>query len=219
VRRGDHGPRSRSLAALLLAASLSLSGCGLLSGPGTLPSDAPLDMEVSSTAFSEHGVLPDAYTCYSEPGHRPESPPIAWSGANPRLTKSFVVIIDDSGAPITPRVYWFVFDIPAGTTDLQAGLLPPGALQAPNSAGISAYDPPCPVGGPHTYRISVYAVNISGPALNGVLAKAQPSTPQLLTDWSSIAAHVIGRGTMSVTACPGPTTHGPILRCRTATSP
>jgi Raf kinase inhibitor-like YbhB/YbcL family protein len=210
VRCADHGTRSRLLAALLLAASLSLTGCGLLSGPGTLPSDAPLDMEVNSTAFPDHGVLPDAYTCHGEHARRPESPPISWSGA-PRITKSYVVIIDDSGAPITPRVYWIVFDIAASTADLQAGLLPPGARQARNSAGVPGYDPPCPVGSSHSYRISVYA-------LNTVLNKTLPPNPQLLTTWTTIAPHVIGRGTMTVTACPGPTTHGPILRCQKVTS-
>jgi phosphatidylethanolamine-binding protein (PEBP) family uncharacterized protein len=212
VRCGDHGTRSWLVAALLLAVSVALSGCGLLSGPGTLPGDAPLDMEVSSTAFPDHGVLPDVYTCYGEHDHRPESPPISWSGENPRITKSFVVIFDDSGAPITPRVYWIVYDIAAGTADIQAGLLPPGARQARNTAGNPAYDPPCPVGSSHSYRISVYA-------LNTVLGKALPANPQLLPAWTAIAAHVIGRGTMTVIACPGRTiAHGSTLRCQQVTS-
>jgi phosphatidylethanolamine-binding protein (PEBP) family uncharacterized protein len=210
VRCGDHGARSRIAAAVLLAASLPLSGCGLLSGPGTLLSDAPLNMEVSSPVVAEHGVLPATYTCYGEHDHQPESPPVAWSGANPRTTKSFVLIIDDSGAPITPRVYWVVFDIGADTSDIQAGQLPPGARQARNTAGNPRYDPPCPVGGPHMYRISVYA-------LNTVLGKGLPANPQLLPTWTAIAPHVTGRGTMTVTACPGPTTHTAIPQCQKPT--
>lgn len=210
MRCGERSSRSRFVAILLVTVGVSLSGCGLLSAPGKLPGDAPLNMEVSSTAFPERGVLPDTYTCYGEHDHRPESPPISWSGENPRITKSFVVIIDDSAAPITPRVYWIVFDIAAATADIQAGLLPPGARQAHNTAGTAGYDPPCPVGSPHTYRISVYA-------LNTVLGKALPANPQLLPTWTAIAQHVIGRGTMTVTACPGPTTRGPIVRCQKVT--
>ena len=39
-------------------------------------------------------------------------------------------------------------------------------------------------------------------ALNAVLGRALPSAPQLLPTWTTIAAHVIARGTMTVTACP-----------------
>lgn len=211
VRCGDYRPRSGFVAAILLVASLSIGGCGLLSAPGTLSSDAPLTMEVSSTATAERGVLPAAYTCYGEHKHRPESPPVAWSGANPRTTKSFVVIIDDADAPITPRVYWLVFGIGADTADIQAGQLPPGARVARNSAGNPGYDPPCPVGAPHKYRISVYA-------LNTVIVKALPQIPQLLPAWSAIAPHVIARGTMTVTACPAPTTHTANPACQKGTT-
>lgn len=198
VRGGDHPLRGAAATAMVLAASLVLSGCGLLSGPRPLSSDAPLNIEVSSPLVSQSGVLPAKFTCYGDRGTPPLTPPVFWSGAS-RSTKSFVLIIDDSSAPITPRLYWLVFDIGADTTDIQTGPLPPGARQARNSTGQPGYDPPCPVGAPHKYRISVYA-------LNTVLGKALPSNPQLLPTWTAIAAHVIGRGTMTVTACPAPGT-------------
>ncbi len=68
-------------------------------------------------------------------------------------------MVDDSDAPITPYVYWVVFDIGPGTSALLEGQLPPGALQARGTAGYDRYDPPCPGQSGHSYRFTVYALN------------------------------------------------------------
>jgi Raf kinase inhibitor-like YbhB/YbcL family protein len=209
VRGGNHRLRSAVAVAILLASSMLLSGCGLLS-PQSLSNDAPLNMEVSTPLV--HGALPAEFTCYGErKTGSPQTPSIFWSGANTHAAKSFVLIIDDHDAPITPRVYWVVFDIGSDSTDLQVGSLPPGAREARNSTGQPGYDPPCPVGAPHQYRITVYA-------LNTFLGKALPSNPQLLPTWTAIAPHVIGRGTMNVTACPAPGTPTTNPACQKAKS-
>jgi Raf kinase inhibitor-like YbhB/YbcL family protein len=189
VRRGDHLSRSRALGALLLASSLLLSGCGLLSGPKPLSSDAPLVITVTSPEASNH-VLKSAFTCHAD---KPTSPPVSWSGGP--HARSYALVIDDADAPITPWVYWLVFDIGSATTYIQQGTTPPGSRVAYNSKGQAGYDPPCPQGGPHKYRITVYA-------LNATLGSLLPSRPQLLPTWTAIAAHVIARGTLNVTACP-----------------
>jgi phosphatidylethanolamine-binding protein (PEBP) family uncharacterized protein len=178
-------------AALPLAASFALSGCGLLSSPGSLSSNAPLNMEVSSPQVTAKGVLPAEFTCYAK--GKTEPPTVSWTPTHPSA-RSYALIIDDADAPITPRVYWLVFDIGARSTYIQ-GQLPAGAREARNSTGQPGYDPPCPAA-PHKYRISVYA-------LNAVLGNTLPDNPQLLPTWTAIAPHVIGRGTMTVTACPG----------------
>jgi Raf kinase inhibitor-like YbhB/YbcL family protein len=192
VRRGDRHGRSRALGALLLAASLLplLSSCALLSGPKPLSEDAPEIIQVTSPDVSK-GVLDAAYTCH---GSKPTSPSVSWSGA-PKPTRSYVLVIDDSNAPIAPWVYWMVFDIGSATTYIQPGSTPPGARVAYNSLGEASYEPPCPQGGPHKYRITVYALNTS-------LARLLPSHPQLLPTWTTIAPHVVARGTLAVTACP-----------------
>jgi Raf kinase inhibitor-like YbhB/YbcL family protein len=189
ARGRDRRCRNRAAAALLLALSLLLSGCGLFSGPRPLSADAPLIMEVSSPAAAR-GVLPRQFTCHGAG----VTPPVDWSGA-PAHTKSYAVVIDDADAPITPFVYWLVFDIGAATTYTQLGALPPSARVARNSTGQADYDPPCPTSGPHKYRITVYA-------LNTVLGRALPSQPQLLPTWNTLAPHVLARGTTTVTACP-----------------
>jgi phosphatidylethanolamine-binding protein (PEBP) family uncharacterized protein len=194
VRRGARFARTKAVAAsvtLLLAGSL-LGGCGLLGKPQPLSADAPLTMTVTAPDFPNR-LLPPQYTCYGQ-HHPAPSPPLFWSQP-PRGTRSIAVVIDDSAAPISPRVYWIVFDIGPDTTDLQPGALPPHARVAYNSAGTASYNAPCPVGAPHTYRFTVYA-------LNTFFGRALPPSPQLLLAWTSIAKHVIARGTLPVLARP-----------------
>lgn len=179
IRRG-------SLRAACAAASfLLLAGCGFLS-PGT--GITPTLMTVSSEAFVG-SVLPATFTCHTR---LPISPPVGWSGA-PANTKSYALVVDDASAPITPYIYWIVFNISAGSTDIEQGLLPPGARQALNSAGKAGYDAPCPQGGPHMYRFTVYALNSMLNLPDGV---------PLVTAWKAIAAASIDHGRAPVTANP-----------------
>jgi Raf kinase inhibitor-like YbhB/YbcL family protein len=134
---------------LLMAAPV---GCGLVGAPATLSGDAPDKITVTSPVLIK-GAIPARYTCYGAG----LSPPLHWSGAPPG-TKTLALVVDDSDAPITPYIYWIVFDINPTTTDIQAGQLPPGARQAQNSAGHAAYDPLCPQNREHAYRFTVYAL-------------------------------------------------------------
>ena len=172
-----------SRAALTLVA-LTLAGCGT-AGYGAPV--APRPMPVSSAAFVS-GILAQRYTCHGEK----LNPPLNWSGA-PEGTKSLALIVDDSSAPITPTIYWLVFDINPGATDIQEGALPTGARQALNSAGTAAYDAPCPRGRPHSYRFTVYALNTTLKLPNGAPLQAV---------WTAIAAATIGRGRIVVTGNP-----------------
>jgi Raf kinase inhibitor-like YbhB/YbcL family protein len=149
-------------------------------------------MSVTSPNF-KGGLIPAEFTCYGQGGG--VSPPIFWSGAPPG-TKSIAVVVDDAAAPISPKVYWIVFDISPSTTDLQTGALPPHARTAYNTAGTDTYDAPCPRGSAHSYRFTVYA-------LNTFFGSALPGHPQLLPAWTAIAQHVIARGTMTSHAVPG----------------
>jgi len=107
------------------------------------------------------------------------------------------LVVDDADAPITPYIYWIVLDISPATTDIQAGLLPPGARQADNSRGFPGYDAPCPIHGSHKYRFTIYALSsayVMSSALrlgNGASAKAA---------WTAIARSAIARGRLTATA-------------------
>jgi len=175
--------RVRAAAAAVLSV-LTLAGCGT-AGYGAPV--APSPMSVSSEAFVS-GMLAQRYTCHGAK----INPPLNWSGAPPG-TKSLALIVDDSSAPITPTIYWLVFDINPGATDIQEGALPTGARQALNSAGTAAYDPPCPRGRPHSYRFTVYALNTTLGLANGA---------PLQSAWTAVAAATIGRGRITVTGSP-----------------
>ena len=175
--------RARAAGAALLAA-LTLAGCGT-AGYGAPV--APASMSISSEAFVS-GMLAQRYTCHGAK----MNPPLNWSAA-PAGTKSLALIVDDSSAPITPTIYWLVFDINPGATDIQEDTLPSDARQALNSAGKAAYDPPCPHGSPHSYRFTVYALNTT---------LKLPTGAPLQSVWTAIAAATIGRGRIVVTGNP-----------------
>jgi Raf kinase inhibitor-like YbhB/YbcL family protein len=171
-------------AAAALTAALALTGCGNAGSGAAVP---PAHMSVGGEDFVQD-LLPRTFTCHGSKVH----PPLNWSGA-PSGTRSIAIIVDDSSAPITPFIYWLVFDISPEATDIQQGSLPTGAKQGLNSAGTATYDAPCPVGHPHRYRFSVYALNRTvrlpdGAPLSEVLSRLEATT--------------IGRGQIVVTGYP-----------------
>ena len=182
-RRPWRPPRARTLGALTLAV-LTMAGCGTAGYGAPVP---PSSMLVNSEAFIS-GMLAGRYTCHGAK----INPPLNWSGAPPG-TKSLALIVDDSSAPITPFIYWLVFNINPGATDIQEGSLPTGARQALNSAHTATYDAPCPSGHPHSYRFTIYALSTTLNLTNGA---------PLQSVWTAIAAATIGRGRIVVTGNP-----------------
>jgi Raf kinase inhibitor-like YbhB/YbcL family protein len=178
-------PRRAAAVAMAIGATLPIAGCGVFgSGAGV---QAPALMTVNSSAFIQN-TMPATYTCGAD--GKEINPPLGWAGAPPG-TKSLALIIDDSDAPITPYVYWIVFDINPATSEILEGQLPPGARQARNSMGAAAYDPPCPGPHGHEYRFTVYALN---KVLN------LPPGTSLDSAWTAIAAATIGRGRLTANA-------------------
>lgn len=174
-------------AAAVAAAATMLSGCGLLSGPATLQQDDPQIMTVTSPEFGQGIPIPHQYTCHGAG----ETPPLDWSGA-PSGTKALALVMDDADAPISPYIYWIVFDISPATRDIQAGRLPPGAQVAENSKGTVGYDPPCP-GRSHQYRFNIYALSAPLHLKGGA---------SLTAAWSAIAQHALARGRLQVAIGP-----------------
>jgi Raf kinase inhibitor-like YbhB/YbcL family protein len=176
------GPASRALAAAVGFLLLGLpAGCGLVGGAVTFQPDS---ITVTSPVLG-HGMMPSRYTCHGAG----LSPPLHWSGA-PQRTKSLALVVDDAATPITPYVYWIVFDINPATTGIQEGQLPPGARQAKNSAGHAAYQPPCPQNQDHSYRFTVYALRSVLSLPDGVGLKAA---------WTAISRVAIARGRLTDT--------------------
>ena len=173
-------------AAAGLAMAVVLSGCGLVGGPKTVALTVPDVMTVTSPVFTGGRIGPP-YTC-----HGGKSPAIRWSGA-PQGTKSLALVMDDAAAPITPYIYWIVFNIGPQTTDIPDGQIPPEARQADNSKGTPGYDPPCPAKPGHQYRFTVYALRSRLKLQAGASAK---------TAWLAIARAAIARGRLPAAAAP-----------------
>ena len=122
---------------------------------------------LTSPAFTSGGEIPRVHTCEG----KDVSVPLAWSGAPPG-TKSFALIVDDPdapdpAAPQTTWVHWVLYDIPASTTGLDAGVarLPPGTREGVNDWQRTGYGGPCPPIGRHRYFHKLYALDVVLPDL------------------------------------------------------
>jgi hypothetical protein len=106
------------------------------------------NMHITSSAFANQGAIPVLYTCEG----RDISPPITWSEVPPG-TKSLVLIVDDPDAPdpAAPKmtwVHWVLYNLPADSQGLPAGIspgeLPAGSREGTNDWKKTGYGGPCP---------------------------------------------------------------------------
>lgn len=173
--------RSTRPVAGLAALLLLTSGCGLIGG-GTTPTAVPDQITVTSPDFGQ-GLTGTAFSCRGPGSH----PVIHWSGA-PHGTKALALVMDDSGAPITPYIYWIVFNIGPQSSDIPAGQPRLPVQQGANSKGTIGYDPPCPANPGHYYRFTIYA-------LSRILHL--PARATVKTAWAAIADAAIARGRLT----------------------
>jgi Raf kinase inhibitor-like YbhB/YbcL family protein len=118
-------------------------------------------IQVSSPAFEEGGMIPQQYTCEGED----ISPPLSW-GSVPEGTKSIVLIVEDPDAPWGTFVHWVVYDLPPDVQELPENLpkdktFPIGGKQGINSSSELGYKGPCPPSGTHRFFFRVYALEAS----------------------------------------------------------
>lgn len=158
------------LCSLGFVAGVSASALGAR-GPSTpSPVGANNSLTVASSAFRHNELIPPEYTC--DGTERP--PPLSWSGV-PSATKSVAILVDDPDAPNGMFTHWLVSGIPPTTTSLPAGgALPPGAVAAHNSKGLTGYAGPCPASGRHLYHFRVFALDtaIAAPASTAAFLSA-----------------------------------------------
>jgi Raf kinase inhibitor-like YbhB/YbcL family protein len=120
---------------------------------------AKMAITITSTAFSEGGMIPKDYTCDG----KDISPPMAWAGV-PEGTKSFAIICDDPDAPVGTWVHWVLFNIPVTVSELPQSVPPDkvsenGARHGINDFRKFGYGGPCPPGGTHRYYFKIYALD------------------------------------------------------------
>jgi Raf kinase inhibitor-like YbhB/YbcL family protein len=162
-----------SIATLLLAAGVApaLAQQGPPpGGPGGARPAPPPPLQLSSSAISDGGTIPDKYTCspdgktMTQPANM-TSPPLAWT-APPPGTKSLVLLLHDpdahAGKTYFDITHWLVFNIPADATSLPEGMKADStvALQANNIARQPSFFGPCAPAGPaHHYTFELFALD------------------------------------------------------------
>lgn len=141
-----------TLTAILLAAP-SLAGCTETVG----------DIQVTSAAFTEGDAIPQRYSCEDAN----ISPPLSLDGV-PDEAHALALIVDDPDAPDPPFDHWLVWNIPPDTRQIPEDVAKEqrapeigDAPQGTNDAGSIGYQGPCPpTGERHTYRFTVYALDV-----------------------------------------------------------
>jgi Raf kinase inhibitor-like YbhB/YbcL family protein len=116
-------------------------------------------MQITSSAFTEGGMIPAKFTCDGQN----ISPPLEWGNA-PAGTKSFALISDDPDAPMGTWVHWVAYNIPASVNKLGENVktekeLADGTRQGNNSWPNIGYGGPCPPSGTHRYYFKLYALD------------------------------------------------------------
>jgi len=118
-----------------------------------------MEIEITSSAFEDGGMIPAKYTCDGED----ISPPLQWD-AVPEDTRTIALICDDPDAPMGTWVHWVLFNLPAETKELAEDIPPDetlssGARQGTNDFRRIGYGGPCPPSGTHRYFFKVYALD------------------------------------------------------------
>jgi hypothetical protein len=161
---------------------LFIAACGCRSSSTDQPNQGatPMAVQMSSTAFTNGGAIPQKYSCDGED----VSPDLAWSGL-PEGAKSLALIVDDPDAPVGTWVHWVLYNLPPDTTSLPEGLQGLG-VSGKNSAGQTSYGGPCPPKGkPHRYFFKLYSLDIALDLSPGATKAALEKAMQ---------GHVLGAG-------------------------
>ena len=154
-----------------------------------------VNIELTSTEFSNGGDIPGEYTCKG----LDRSPPVAWNGV-PEGTRSLTLIVDepDEGH----RVHWVVYDLPPEVTELPRyiSILEKsvhGGKQGRNHSAGPGWSGPCPEEGVKnagSYVFNIYAldtvldIEVEGGARRNDVIRA-------------MEGHVIGHGRLIGTFC------------------
>ncbi|MGI5352707.1 YbhB/YbcL family Raf kinase inhibitor-like protein [Streptomyces sp. CA-250714] len=112
-------------------------------------------IELSSSAFTDHAIIPRRYTRDGDD----TSPPLEWSGV-PGGTRELLLLCEDPDAPSGTFVHWLVTGIDPEARSVGAGETPRGGTPLTNGFGGSGWGGPMPPAGDeaHRYFFRLYAL-------------------------------------------------------------
>jgi Raf kinase inhibitor-like YbhB/YbcL family protein len=165
-------PREKNMKKFFILFVLGLTACASPKGADSqIPvsgQEPSMKIEITSPAFKNGEAIPVDHSCDGSG----ISPALAWTEP-PAGTQSFALIVDDPDAPGRTWVHWVLYNVPASSRGLSAGLptdanLGDGSVQGKTSAGTTGYHGPCPPSGTHRYFFKLYALdtNLSLPSNN-----------------------------------------------------
>jgi Raf kinase inhibitor-like YbhB/YbcL family protein len=170
---------------LILASHFVCVGCN--QSPKEMQTgEAPMSIELTSTAFQKETTIPQQYTGDGAD----QSPPLRWSEP-PSGTRSIALICDDPDAPRGTWSHWVLFNLPAQTRELEEGTptaatLPSGAKQGKNDFGKIGYGGPAPPKGKsHRYFFKLYAL--------GVVVELPPGATKAQLE-AAMKGHILAEG-------------------------
>jgi Raf kinase inhibitor-like YbhB/YbcL family protein len=143
---------------------------------------------LSSTSL-QNGKFPKEFTCDGAD----ESPALTWT-APPGGTKALALTVTDPDAPSGTFTHWILYNLPASSSSLSAGVpkqtdLSDGSHQGRNDFGRPGYGGPCPPPGkPHRYVFTLYALDRS------LDAPANASRTQLE---AGMQGHILAKGELT----------------------
>jgi len=120
---------------------------------------ASAPITISSTSL-QNGRVPKKFTCDGND----TSPTLNWT-APPSGTRSLVLTVTDPDAPGGTFTHWVLFNVPASSNALPAGVptqgqLTDGSRQGQNDFGKPGYGGPCPPrGSTHRYFFDLFALD------------------------------------------------------------
>lgn len=126
-------------------------------GDGTRPGgDLEGDISIESTAFEFEGAIPERYGL--DEGN--VSPPLTWD-VTVAGAAELVLLVDDPDAPgEDPFVHWMVAGLDPGSTGIEEGKVPAGAVEGETDFGDVGYGGPAPPGGEtHRYVFKLIALD------------------------------------------------------------
>lgn len=170
---------------LLLVLAVAASSCGGDSAADS--TTTPGGFTLSSPAFGEGELLPDE----SAFGDENESPPLRWSGVPDGTEELALVVVDPDASNF---IHWVVAGIDPSIDRIDAGRVPPGAVEVANSFGESGWSGPAPpAGSRHTHLFTLYALpepsgvqaDVSGQEAVDLLAEKATATAELRGEYET----------------------------------